>query len=94
MEISTCLAQIEDKLDELSELGNQGETFSEDQAREFQRICATLQSNAQDEWYGEAEDFSYLSQQLYQAVKQNRPEEAILIADSLRDAYVYLRSVI
>ncbi|MFP4070732.1 MAG: GAK system XXXCH domain-containing protein [Desulfovibrionales bacterium] len=90
MDLNELTSSLGNQLETISQKSEQGETPDESTALEFHRNCMKLMSVAPDEWYEEAEDFAHLANQLCKAVKQNRTKEAVLLVDSLGDAYNYL----
>jgi XXXCH domain-containing protein len=90
MDLNELTSILSSQLNTLTARCQQGEVPEEPVANEFHRLCQKLQSNAPDDWYEEAEDFAHLANQLCQAIKQGRSQEAILLIDSLEDSYNYL----
>lgn len=62
---------------------------SEADVAQFARLCTQLHMQSDEDWSGEAEDFSHLANQLLQAVKKGKREDAIRLVDSLQDAQDY-----
>lgn len=54
--------------------------------QEFTRLSRMMPMVADDEWAGEAEDFSHLATQLLQAAKKNDFKTVVQLMDSLNDA--------
>jgi XXXCH domain-containing protein len=52
----------------------------------FARLAARMHQLADDDWAGEAEDFSHLAGQLLNAVKKGDVESSVMLVESLQDA--------
>jgi XXXCH domain-containing protein len=90
MDLRELTSSITSQLSAITQKSEQGDVPEEPDALEFHRLCQKLQSIAPDDWYEEAEDFTHLANQLCQALKQGRTQEAILLIDSIEDSYNYL----
>lgn len=56
---------------------------------QFVRLTRLFQTQAYEEWAGEAEDFCLLAEQLHQAARKRHLEEVVMLVDSLEDAQNY-----
>lgn len=73
----------------LLESTQDGQLPDEPTVAQFSRLCTQLHVQSDEAWVGEAEDFSHLANQLLQAVKKGKREDAIRLVDSLQDAQDY-----
>lgn len=52
----------------------------------FARLAGRMHQLADEAWMDEAEDFSHLAGQLFNAVKKNDLESCVMLVESLQDA--------
>lgn len=71
----------------IQEKTNDSQLPDMDDVKELVRLSRLLQHNADEEWAGEAEDFTLLAQKLFHAVKRNDVEDSVIVVDSLDELF-------
>ena len=89
MDFRDLKINLEQVFQKLLDSVQDGQLPAEADVSQFARLCTTLHMQADEEWSGEAEDFSHLANQLLQAVKKGKREDSIRLVDSLQDAQDY-----
>lgn len=92
MDLQEMTRELHDSFESIRINSEQGIIPDLESAKHFQRLCQRLHNSAPGEWIDEAEDFAHLANELFLAIRHNREQDAILIIDSLGDAYSYLSS--
>jgi len=89
MDFRALKASMDEAFQSILEILQDGQVPEEQLVNKFSRLCTQLHVQAEDDWAGEAEDFAHLANQLLQAVKKGKREDAIRLVDSLQDAQDY-----
>ena len=89
MDFRVLKASMDQAFRVILEATHDGQMPDEKVVSQFVRSCTQLQVQAEEAWAGEAEDFAHMANQLLQAVKKGKREDAIRLVDSLQDAQDY-----
>ncbi|WP_243357659.1 GAK system XXXCH domain-containing protein [Fundidesulfovibrio terrae] len=89
MDFRALKTALDDAFQGILEVTQDGQIPEEKIVNQFARLSTQLHAQADEVWVGEAEDFAHLANQLLQAVKKGKREDAIRLVDSLQDAQDY-----
>lgn len=89
MNFSQIKAKLTDLFNQIERQAANAELPDLEIVNNFSRLCRQMHNSAPDTWVLEAEDFAHLASQLQQAVKKKQTADAILLVDSLQDAWAY-----
>lgn len=85
--------QIRDMLDSIRQAQNDNQLPDIQEVQQFARIARTMPMHAEDNWLAEAEDFAHLADQLLQAVKNGDHQDAVLLMDSIKEAWIFISEI-
>ncbi|GFK95364.1 hypothetical protein NNJEOMEG_03226 [Fundidesulfovibrio magnetotacticus] len=86
MDFRQLKSSLEQTFQKILDKVQDGQLPNEQDVAHFARLTTQLHVQADEDWAGEAEDFSHLANQLLQTVKKGKREDAIRLVDSLQDA--------
>ncbi len=89
MDFRALKTSLDQAFQDILEATQDGQIPEEKIVNQFVRLSTQLHVQADEDWVGEAEDFAHLANQLLQAVKKGKREDAIRLVDSLQDAQDY-----
>jgi len=89
MQFKQIKQDMEDAFQQIKAAADQGERPEMSTVQNFVRLSTHFQSQAQEEWAEEADDFLHLANQLLQCVKQDFLQDIPRLIDSLEDSMNY-----